>query len=110
MEDSFEEDDDDEEGEIEAIISPFVRPVGLNGPVCLPADKSLDLPSVGSRLHSSGQCRPCIFIRREGCSRGRDCLYCHLCPAGEVRKRKKNKQLLKKIMLDYPHVFPLQGI
>ena len=28
---------------------------------------------------------------------GVDCDYCHLCPAGEIKRRKKQKQASKKV-------------
>jgi hypothetical protein len=37
-----------------------------------------DLPSVGSALHASGECRLCNFHRRGRCESGRDCTFCHL--------------------------------
>lgn len=48
-----------------------------------------DLPSVGSKDHSTGRCRPCAwFWKPSSCSNGRECFHCHLCPAGELRNRK----------------------
>lgn len=42
--------------------------------------------------HSSGQCRPCAwFWRTQGCHNGDNCGYCHLCPEGELKSRKKTK-------------------
>jgi len=61
-------------------------------------ETSTELSSVGSRLHGvlnrAGEvaCRPCIWFRREvGCSKGFKCRYCHVCPAGEIRGRKREK-------------------
>lgn len=49
------------------------------------------LPSVGARLHASGECRPCAwFYKPQGCSNGRECKHCHMCPEGELKNRKKN--------------------
>lgn len=46
----------------------------------------------GSELHGSGQCRPCAwFWRKQGCQNGAACGYCHLCPEGELKSRKKSK-------------------
>mmetsp|Transcript_31054 Transcript_31054/g.58225 ORF Transcript_31054/g.58225 Transcript_31054/m.58225 type:complete len:203 (+) Transcript_31054:67-675(+) len=46
--------------------------------------------SLGALLHSSGQCKPCMwFWKSQGCARGYGCLHCHLCPPGEVRRRRK---------------------
>lgn len=42
--------------------------------------------------HSLGHCRPCAwFWREQGCHNGDACGYCHLCPQGELKSRKKNK-------------------
>eukprot|EP00928_Gymnodinium_smaydae_P024490 TRINITY_DN197_c0_g2_i1.p1 TRINITY_DN197_c0_g2~~TRINITY_DN197_c0_g2_i1.p1 ORF type:complete len:390 (-),score=67.38 TRINITY_DN197_c0_g2_i1:108-1277(-) len=51
-----------------------------------------DLPSVGSAYHGSGKCRPCAwFWKPQKCQNERDCVYCHLCPEGELKSRKKAK-------------------
>merc|ERR1712228_553209 len=50
-------------------------------------------PSVGSAGHHLGLCRPCDFMfRGDGCRAGSKCQYCHLCPRGELQRRKKNKK------------------
>jgi hypothetical protein len=51
-------------------------------------------PSHGSILHGSGSCQPCAWFWKPGsCQNGRDCGYCHLCPEGELKARKKTKHL-----------------
>jgi len=51
------------------------------------------LPSIGAALHSSGQCKPCAwFWKPESCQWGAECQHCHLCPIGELRRRKKERQ------------------
>jgi len=51
-------------------------------------------PSEGSRLHSSGACRPCSwFWRPQGCQFGTECLHCHLCSGDEQKRRKRDKAL-----------------
>mmetsp|Transcript_12772 Transcript_12772/g.39840 ORF Transcript_12772/g.39840 Transcript_12772/m.39840 type:complete len:767 (-) Transcript_12772:454-2754(-) len=51
-----------------------------------------DLPSVGSLVHGSGECRPCAwFWKPQGCQNGAECRHCHLCPEGEIKTRKKEK-------------------
>eukprot|EP00434_Breviolum_minutum_P025824 symbB.v1.2.022829.t1/scaffold2043.1/size110972/3 len=75
---------------------------------------AVELPSVGSRLHAAGQCKPCAwfwkagkFLSRmdgpplwhmggdekdaDGCRNGQSCGHCHLCPAGEAKARKQAK-------------------
>jgi hypothetical protein len=57
---------------------------------------SESLPSLGSQYHgrllADGQpaCQPCAWHHR-GCAKGADCMYCHLCPEGELKNRKKLK-------------------
>jgi len=50
-------------------------------------------PSKGSALHDgTGKCSPCAwFWKAKGCSTGAACTYCHLCPNGELKRRKKAK-------------------
>lgn len=46
----------------------------------------------GNRLHGSGQCNPCAWHHKtQGCQLGSACTYCHLCPPGELKRRKKAK-------------------
>eukprot|EP00913_Durusdinium_trenchii_P024153 g22679.t1 len=48
------------------------------------------IPSVGSMLHETQQCRPCAwFWKPMGCANGSDCRHCHLCPAGELTRQRK---------------------
>jgi len=50
-------------------------------------------PSAGSEGHGTGTCRPCAWMHKsaEGCRSGERCEYCHLCPAGELKRRKQDK-------------------
>lgn len=42
--------------------------------------------------HGAGLCRPCAWYwRASGCRNGSACSYCHLCPEGELKSRKKTK-------------------
>jgi len=53
---------------------------------------SSQLPSVGSSLHGTGQCRPCAWFHKpQGCARGWECRHCHACGPDELRNRKKDK-------------------
>lgn len=48
-------------------------------------------PSVGSALHGAG-CQPCAwFWKAGGCQREKDCLHCHTCSSGEIKRRKQAK-------------------
>mmetsp|Transcript_73179 Transcript_73179/g.152746 ORF Transcript_73179/g.152746 Transcript_73179/m.152746 type:complete len:176 (+) Transcript_73179:160-687(+) len=51
-----------------------------------------NLPSVGSAGHSTGECKPCVFLHVRGCKSGPDCTFCHLCEAGEKKRRQKEKR------------------
>merc|ERR550525_2078973 len=59
-----------------------------------PADRSQGsvFPSRGAALHGSGLCQPCAwFWKPGGCLNGVDCRRCHLCPEGELKRRRKAK-------------------
>lgn len=48
--------------------------------------------SLGSEQHGSGECRPCAwYYKPKGCHMGAQCTFCHLCPEGEIKSRKKAK-------------------
>jgi len=52
-------------------------------------------PSRGADEHGTGSCKPCAWYHHvEGCRHGHDCEFCHMCPVGEIKKRKKEKQKL----------------
>jgi len=54
-------------------------------------------PSHGSALHGTGQCKPCAwFWKKSGCQNAKDCAHCHLCLAGEIRDRKRNKRAVMR--------------
>jgi len=41
--------------------------------------------------HERGECRPCAFFlyKEDGCRWGESCSFCHLCPKGEIKARRK---------------------
>jgi len=54
-------------------------------------------PTPGSALHDSGKCEPCAWHHSaEGCRHGASCIFCHLCPEGEMKRRKKVKRELRR--------------
>lgn len=55
---------------------------------------SEELPSVGSLGHHIRRCKPCAFMTRQGCTSGEQCKFCHLCGAGEKKRRRKEKRAL----------------
>lgn len=82
----------DEQGAITAAVG---APPGLEAP--------LNTPSQGSFLHSMGNCRPCPwFYKPSGCRDGQGCKYCHVCPDGELKFRKKIKQAARRLGLMMP--------
>lgn len=44
-------------------------------------------------VHQRGDCSPCAYFyaKVDGCRKGFECSFCHLCPADEIKKRKKQK-------------------
>lgn len=45
--------------------------------------------------HQRGDCRPCVYYtsKTDGCRRGEDCEFCHLCPLGAHQKKRKERVL-----------------
>jgi len=65
--------------------------------------KQKALPSQGSKLHGSGACRPCAWFYKPGsCENSADCKYCHICPQGELKTRKKSKNAIMRMGLATP--------
>lgn len=58
---------------------------------------SEEMPTIGSAEHSSGRCKPCAFIFKDGCKSGVSCKFCHLCQPGEKKKRKKERKAQKRV-------------
>lgn len=58
----------------------------------------LTLPSVGSQGHALGICKPCAFFFKTTCESGYDCRFCHLCPPGVKKLRKKEWKQQRKAM------------
>lgn len=56
------------------------------------------IPTKGSVGHWSGNCKPCAFFYTKGCGNGVDCQFCHLCPAGEKKRRQKEKVAVTREM------------
>merc|ERR1719387_865178 len=43
-------------------------------------------------MHFRGECKPCAyFFKNDSCRWGPQCEFCHLCPKGELKARKKEK-------------------
>jgi len=57
---------------------------------------SHDCPTLGSQGHWQGNCRPCAFLYTRGCASGASCAFCHLCGAGEKKRRAKEARVARK--------------
>lgn len=70
-----------------------------------------ELPSLGSAGHRHGTCKPCSFFFRAGCSPGPQCEYCHLCDAGEKKRRlRKKRELLRDAHLQGARLLASGGV
>jgi hypothetical protein len=73
----------------------------LSGTLKISLTDTLGLWSVGSAAHETSTCKPCAFLwkdpRNPGCQNGTSCTFCHLCPPGEVKARKKQKMFMRKL-------------
>mmetsp|Transcript_18699 Transcript_18699/g.51317 ORF Transcript_18699/g.51317 Transcript_18699/m.51317 type:complete len:266 (+) Transcript_18699:81-878(+) len=63
---------------------------------------SPEVPTVGSQGHIFGNCKPCAFVYKGGCASGVECKFCHLCPPGEKKQRKKERKAVRRCMLTRP--------
>jgi len=77
-----------------AVSLPAVPPAAVvvasaAAPSC-PAPGTAELPSLGSYLHRTGDCKPCAFLHTKGCENGLRCQFCHLCEPGEKKRRQKD--------------------
>jgi len=72
-------------------------------PCVISLTSSLGLWSLGSAQHSYGTCKPCAFLWKDasGCQSGTNCEFCHLCPAGEKKRRKKDKLATRKMVRNF---------
>jgi len=64
---------------------------GLQASHSQPQLGSPECPTFGSQGHKFGACKPCAFLYTKGCGNGVSCPFCHLCDAGEKKRRQKNK-------------------
>lgn len=63
-------------------------------PVAAP---STPVRSLSAALHGAGACKPCAWYWKPvGCLQGRACDFCHMCPQGELKQRKKAKVAMIK--------------
>mmetsp|Transcript_51162 Transcript_51162/g.121595 ORF Transcript_51162/g.121595 Transcript_51162/m.121595 type:complete len:386 (-) Transcript_51162:186-1343(-) len=87
-----------DEGEDDVAADNMTRCTTLTPTFAAPVLGSAALPSEGSALHYTGDCRPCAWVwKASGCKNGSACRHCHLCPPGEVKARKKSKLAIKAL-------------
>lgn len=85
---------DDVDGEPDVITCNTLQPHGFQGGSVSAAG---GMPSAGAALHSIGECKPCAwFWRPSSCHRGEECSHCHLCPEGEIYRRRKERKTVFK--------------
>lgn len=70
-----------------------VGPAAVQAPPAPAPCRSEQLPSLGSKLHTNGRCKPCAFFHTKGCESGLNCQFCHLCDDGEKKRRRREKLL-----------------
>ncbi|CAK0788174.1 unnamed protein product [Prorocentrum cordatum] len=66
----------------------------------------LALPSVGSQGHALGICKPCAFFFKDACESGYECKFCHLCPPGVKKLRKREWKQQRRTMRSGVPGFP----
>jgi len=67
-------------------------PTAAGPPSGFPAGIAWPPTNTGSAQHGMGQCNPCAwFWKPTSCMNDKDCVFCHMCPAGELKNRKKAK-------------------
>eukprot|EP00933_Yihiella_yeosuensis_P072873 TRINITY_DN81419_c0_g1_i1.p1 TRINITY_DN81419_c0_g1~~TRINITY_DN81419_c0_g1_i1.p1 ORF type:complete len:269 (-),score=58.48 TRINITY_DN81419_c0_g1_i1:141-911(-) len=97
-------------GGLQPLMDPFAYQAGygsLEDPLdvvsmVLSPESSL-LESQGSALHGTGRCRPCAWFWKPGsCQNEANCSYCHLCPEGELKNRKKAKVAMMRLGIVTP--------
>jgi len=59
--------------------------------------EALEAPNLGSASHHLQKCKPCAFFNMKGCRDGVECQFCHLCEAGEKKRRKKERLAVKRV-------------
>ena len=65
-----------------------------------PDAEKVPLPSfVKLELHKQGRCEPCLYNSKPGggCWYGKECRFCHLCTAEQIRKRQSRQYYLERL-------------
>lgn len=81
-------------------------------PQVLRLAEGLGMTSMGSKDHDTGRCKPCGFLYKDanGCQNGADCPFCHMCPPGEIRRRKKEKTQWRRMVARQDNTSVLQRL
>jgi hypothetical protein len=86
------------------------KPVAQSCPPALavPVNLPPGVPSLGSVHHAGGECLPCAWHHGpNGCWHGTTCIFCHICPSGEIKRRKKIKRkLMRDVVPSSPNATP----
>jgi hypothetical protein len=77
-----------------ALVAPVLR---LAEVIPEPELGSPEYPTLGSKAHRQGGCKPCAFLHTKGCQNGTDCEFCHLCEPGEKKKRQREKRHMQRM-------------
>jgi hypothetical protein len=72
------------------------NPAALIAPSQHLCEGATDNPSYLAHLNK--ECTPCnyFYYKADGCRQGADCPFCHLCPKGEIKRRKKERVRMLK--------------
>lgn len=83
--------ENDSQASTSAADSTMGSPVEVNDASKI--DFALDVKATAEEMHRLRQCTPCNYYwyKADGCRQGSACQFCHLCPKGEIKRRKKDK-------------------
>mmetsp|Transcript_27425 Transcript_27425/g.44000 ORF Transcript_27425/g.44000 Transcript_27425/m.44000 type:complete len:242 (-) Transcript_27425:217-942(-) len=86
------EDEKTVRSDLECVKEEEVKSFALPTPTITLEELPEDCPSIGSYNHPD-KCTPCAWFWKlpDSCNHAKKCTYCHLCPEGELKKRKKQK-------------------
>jgi len=85
--------------------TPKVLQRSVSSPSIMLSTSFAELPNIqalrpgSEEEHESGECKPCAYflLKKDGWRWGADCEFCHLCSAGELKKRNKEKAKALKL-------------
>lgn len=72
-------------------LSALLGPPPVDAPVLAPAVQPPSPPPHAA--HDPAGCRPCAWFWKEvGCKNADDCQYCHTCPPGAIRDKRRERR------------------